>query len=732
MEHEHTNRLINEKSPYLLQHAHNPVDWYPWGEEAFTKAKQENKPIFLSVGYSTCHWCHVMEHESFENDKVAEVMNKFYVNIKVDQEENPGVDKFYMTFIQLTSGGGGWPMSVFLTPDLQPFFGGTYFPPDDRYGRPGFKSLLTRIAQIWMASPDKLINSGKSTVAQLKAYSEAKPEGDSSKATDPWSLAETTYEHFASSFDTQYGGFGKAPKFPTPVQLMFLLDYYGYHYKKEQGEKALDMVLYTLDKIHRGGIHDHIGSGFHRYSTDQKWHVPHFEKMLYDQAQLISIYSRAYQITKNESYANVARDIVQYVARDLQHKEGAFYAAEDADSLPNDQATKKLEGAFCVWEAQEIIDILGDQYAAVISYFYGIESQGNVDPAQDPHGELEGKNVLMQMHSEQETIDKFGLTKDQFNDILKQSNEKLWQHRLHQRPKPHRDDKILTSWNGLMISGLSQAGRIINEPEFISLAKRTATFIRANMYNTETGVLIRSFREGPSTIEGFLDDYSYLIQGLIDLYEATFDDQWIQWAYSLQEKQNEQFYDKDGGGYFNVNSEDKSILVRMKEEQDGAEPSGNAISVRNLIRLSTLLQKETSAYTKISQDTIESFYTELNKFPFAMPAFMSSFLLFAKGIKEVVVIGSDSYKANEFVRIVYQDYTPHLLLVRLDATQGQKDKNNNNFLCEQNSVFQDLIMKESTAAEAYICENFACGLPITNVEELKSNIIVSNNIHSNE
>ncbi|KAG2219593.1 hypothetical protein INT45_004844 [Circinella minor] len=715
----HTNRLINEKSPYLL------VNWYPWGEEAFKISKEENKPIFLSVGYSTCHWCHVMEHESFENDKVADVMNKFYINIKVDREENPGVDKFYMTFVQLTSGGGGWPMSVFLTPDLQPFFGGTYFPPDDRYGRPGFKSLLTRIAQIWMATPDKLINSGKSTVAQLKAYAEAKPEASSSETVDPWSLAEKVYDYFISSFDTKYGGFGKSPKFPTPVQLVFLFDYYGYHHKSEQDEKALDMVLYTLDKIACGGIHDHIGSGFHRYSTDQKWHVPHFEKMLYDQAQLLSAYSRAYQITKKESYAIVAKDIVHYVSRDLQHKDGAFYAAEDADSLPNDQATKKLEGAFCVWEAQEIIDIIGEEDAKIVFYFYGVENQGNVDPTQDPHGELENKNVLMQIHSEQETADKFDLTKDKVDHILKQAKEKLWKHRLEQRPKPHRDDKILTSWNGLMISGLSQAGSILNEPSFIELAKKTATFIHSNMYNGETGILLRSFREGPSNIEGFLDDYSYLIQGLLDLYEATFDEQWIKWAYSLQEKQNEQFYDENNHGYFNVNSEDKSILVRMKEEQDGAEPSGNAISVRNLIRLSTLLQKESSRYNKIAQDTIESFYTELSKFPFAMPALVSSFLLVAKGVKEVVIIGSDNSKVDDFITTVNQEFAPNLLLVRLDATQTQ-NKNDVKFLCEQNSVFQDLIQKQDKdrqAVQAYICENFTCGLPISDIDVLKSKII---------
>ncbi|KAI8145227.1 spermatogenesis-associated protein 20 [Fennellomyces sp. T-0311] len=574
-----------------------------------------------------------MEHESFENDKVADVMNKFYVNIKVDREENPGVDKFYMTFVQMSSGGGGWPMSVFLTPDLQPFFGGTYFPPDDRHGRPGFKSLLTRIAQIWAAQPDKLKSSGKSVVAQLKAFSEAKPSEGSSASIEPWAVAENVYEKFASSFDSKYGGFGSSPKFPTPVQLVFLLDYYGYHHCEGKDEKALEMVLYTLNKIARGGIHDHIGSGFHRYSTDQKWHVPHFEKMLYDQAQLLTVYVRAYQITKDIAYAKVARDIVHYITRDLQHKEGAFYAAEDADSLPSDEATKKLEGAFCVWEAQEIKDILGEHDAEVFSYFYGVETNGNVDPAQDPHGELVNKNVLIQLHSEQETAEKFKMPEEQVNDILKQTKEKLWQHRLTKRPKPHRDDKILTCWNGLMISAMAQAGRILNDPEFIEIAKSTASFIQKNMYNASTGILLRSFREEPSSIEGFLDDYSYLIQGLIDLYESTFDEKWLEWAQLLQEKQNELFYDSDSGGYYNVTSTDKSILVRMKEEQDGAEPSGNAVSVHNLIRLSTLLQN--TSYSKVAQETIDNFQSDLGKLPFAMPALVTSFLLVATGVKEV-------------------------------------------------------------------------------------------------
>ncbi|KAJ8655568.1 hypothetical protein O0I10_008854 [Lichtheimia ornata] len=754
---EHTNRLIHEKSPYLLvrvtrqwpqstryvllsmvknvwsidsmpcfimllvfYQAHNPVDWYPWGEEAFQKARDENKPIFLSVGYSTCHWCHVMEHESFENDRVAEIMNKYFVNIKVDREENPGVDRFYMTFVQLTTGGGGWPMSVFLTPDLQPFMGATYFPPEDKFGRPGFKTILTRIAQIWAASPEKLKQAGKSTVAQLKAYVESKPPGSSSaSALTPWSTAEDTFDHFESSFDEKQGGFGGAPKFPTPVQLLFLLDYYGYQHKPNDARKALDMVLFTLRKIAAGGIHDHVGSGFHRYSTDDHWHVPHFEKMLYDQAQLLMVYSRAYQITKDELYADVVKDIVRYVSRDLLHGDGGFYAAEDADSLPTAEATKKKEGAFCVWEAGELVDILGDDAAALFSYRYGVKEQGNVDPEQDPHNELEKKNVLFEQHSIKETAQKFAASEESVSSILQDSLSKLLKYRQTSRPKPHLDDKILTSWNGLMISGLAQAARILDDSSMLELATRAATFIRNNLYDESKKTLLRSYREGPSSIDGFLDDYSYMIMGLIDLYQATFDQQWLQWAYDLQLKQNDLFYDNDNGGFFSVKRDDQSILVRLKDEQDGAEPSANAVSVANLCILGTLLQN--LSLSDMAQKTIQAFESTLAKLAFSMPYFVSSFLLVTIGIKEIILAGDDKNmeRMHTFQRAINRVFIPNKLVV--NVVLGKSD----GVLQEKNTVIRDIANKSAddvNGVSAFICENFACGMPIQDLDKVISNL----------
>ncbi|OAD00075.1 hypothetical protein MUCCIDRAFT_113528 [Mucor lusitanicus CBS 277.49] len=702
-----TNRLINEKSPYLLQHAHNPVDWYPWGEEAFNKAKQENKPIFLSVGYSTCHWCHVMEHESFESESVAAIMNQKFVNIKVDREENPGVDKLYMTYVQLTSGQGGWPMSVFLTPDLNPFFGASYFPPEDQYGKPGFKTLLNRIAQLWETDPQKVKASGENMTQQLRSYIQAKP-AELTSALDPIAVAAETYHHFENSFDPVYGGFGPAPKFPTPVQLQFLIDYYMYNRQKKtaDAQKALEMALFTLKKIAAGGIHDHVGSGFHRYSTDKKWHVPHFEKMLYDQAQLLSLYSSAYQITGEAVFAEVTRDIILYVSRDLHHAQGGFYSAEDADSLPLDKSTKKLEGAFCVWEISELQDILGLVNSYVVGVHYGCKEEGNVDPAQDPQNELKRKNVLSESQSIEDTAKAAGMTPTEVHEILNLAKIKLWEYRAKVRPRPHRDEKILTSWNGLMITGLVHAYDAIQDEEIIKLAVEAAEFIYHQLYDPSTHTLLRSYCNGPSDIQGFIDDYCNLIQALLDLYEVTFDERWIEWAFALQEKQNELFYDAEQGGYFNVTVDDTSILVRMKEEQDGAEPSANAVSLRNLVRLASLL--EVSAYFNKAQETVSAFRLSLSKFPFAIPALVASFMLVSNAGRPT------DPTMSTFKKIVSRVFMPNKL-VALAKLEG--------FIASKNSVIKQIAEQSQSLVNepaAYICENFACGLPIYDAEQLKS------------
>src|SRR5947207_3248120 len=435
---EHINRLAHEKSPYLLQHAHNPVDWYPWGEEAFAKARRENKPIFLSVGYSTCHWCHVMAHESFESEEVAAIMNREFVNIKVDREERPDVDRVYMTFVQATTGGGGWPMSVWLTPDLKPFVGGTYFPPEERYGQPGFKKVLERIATAWKENHENIVEQGGKIVAALQeSQSAAKSEAQIDAAT-----LEAAYRQIDRSYDSKEGGFGNAPKFPRPVTFNFLTRFYARDPKSDSGKQALEMALFTLRKMAAGGMHDHIGGGFHRYSVDRYWHVPHFEKMLYDQAQLAVAYQDAFQITRDKQYESVARDILDYVARDMTSKEGGFFSAEDADSpvvgIDEPGHKKTAEGAFYVWPKKGVDDALGDS-AEIFDFHYGVQPHGNAPEGSDPHDEFRGKNILIERHTIAETARQFTKSEGEIARVLTQSREKLFGIRA-QRPRPHLDD----------------------------------------------------------------------------------------------------------------------------------------------------------------------------------------------------------------------------------------------------------------------------------------------------
>src|SRR5438046_2288506 len=456
---EHTNRLAQEKSPYLLQHSHNPVDWYPWGEEAFAKARREDKPIFLSVGYSTCHWCHVMAHESFEEQATAAIMHREYVNIKVEREERPDVDRVYMMFVQATTGGGGWPMSVWLTPDLKPFVGGTYFPPEDRYGQPAFKKVLERIAAAWKQDHEKIAGQGARIVDALREAQTA--ETGTAGKIDTEILA-AAYEQFSRNFDARDGGFGSAPKFPRPVTLNFLSRFYARDPKSDSGKHALEMDLFTLRKMAAGGMHDHLGGGFHRYSVDRYWHVPHFEKMLYDQAQLAVAYLDAFQISQDRQFASVARDILDYVARDLTSNEGGFFSAEDADSLFEHGKPEHGEGAFYIWTKKEIDTVLGNA-AEIFDFHYGVQSHGNAPEGSDPQDEFRDKNILIQRHTIAETAQHFQKPEDAVRDLLRQSREKLFALRS-QRPRPHLGDKITAAWNALRSSATTPAAQVLDEP----------------------------------------------------------------------------------------------------------------------------------------------------------------------------------------------------------------------------------------------------------------------------
>jgi len=705
---EHTNRLAQEKSPYLLQHAHNPVDWYPWGEDAFAKARRENKPIFLSVGYSTCHWCHVMAHESFENEDVAAIMNREFVNIKVDREERPDVDRVYMTFVQATTGSGGWPMSVWLTPDLKPFVGGTYFPPDERYGQPAFKKVLERIATAWKEDHDKIVEQGSKIVEALReSQSAARGEG---KIDD--SVLNAAYRQIDRSYDPKEGGFGNAPKFPRPVTLNFLTRFYARDPKSDAGKHALDMALFTLCKMAAGGMHDQIGGGFHRYSVDRYWHVPHFEKMLYDQAQLAVAYVDAFQITKDKQYEAVARDILDYVARDMTSKEGGFFSAEDADSpvvgIDDPGHKKTAEGAFYVWTKKEIDDALGNS-AEIFDFHYGVQAHGNAPEGSDSHDEFRGKNILIERHTIAETARNFKKSEGDIAMVLTQSRGKLFGIRA-QRPRPHLDDKIISAWNGLMISAYARAAQVIDEPRYLEIATRSANFVRTNLYDPSRKILYRSYREGRSNIEGFADDYAMVIQGLLDLYEASFDVECLKFAIQLQEIQDRLFFDEKNGGYFSNSGRDESVFVRMKDDNDGAEPAASSIAALNLLRLSQSYDDPKLA--ERAKKTIDAFATILLQFPSGMPQILVAVENSLGNPRQIVIAGKkDSSETKALLREVHRHFLPNTIVILADESEGQK------YLGERNGAVRAMSLVEGKPA-AYVCENFTCKAPVTDLKQL--------------
>src|SRR6478672_11757375 len=736
---EHTNRLAHEKSPYLLQHAANPVDWLPWGEEAFAKARKENKPIFLSIGYSTCHWCHVMAHESFENIDAAAVMNREFVNIKVDREERPDVDRVYMTFVQATTGSGGWPMSVWLTPELKPFVGGTYFPPEDRWGQPGFTKVLERIAAAWKQDHEKISEQGTKIIAALEQSVSAIP--DSGQKLGAKTL-DAAYQQIARSYDAHEGGFGVAPKFPRPVTLNFLARMYARNPKSESGKHALEMNLFTLRKMAAGGMHDHIGGGFHRYSVDAYWHVPHFEKMLYDQAQLASAYLDAFQITGDAEFAATARDILDYVRRDMTSPEGGFYSAEDADSPVAVAAVydrresevgahraplqKNAEGAFYVWTKQEIDDALGED-ASTFSFHYGVEENGNAPAGTDPHGEFVGKNILIERHSLAETA-RFRSTgvspaaptgvspvddddQEAIRGLLAQSRQKLFSIR-NKRPRPHLDDKIIAAWNGLMISAFARAAQVLNDAYYLEAATRAANFIRANLYDESRKILFRSYREGRGEVEGFADDYAFVIQGLLDLYEASFDPGWLKFALELQGQMDALFWDNESGGYFTVTGHDSNILLRLKEDNDSAEPAASSVAALNLARLAAI--RNDAELLARAKQTVNAFARQLAQFPSALPQILVAFD-FLEGLPQQIVIAgdSDSPETKALLAEVHRHFLPNKVLLLADGAEGQR------YLGEKNEAIRAMSMVGGKPA-AYVCENFACKAPVTDVDELRS------------
>ncbi len=700
----HTNALAKEKSPYLLQHAHNPVDWLPWGEAAFEKARAENKPIFLSIGYSTCHWCHVMAHESFENEEIAKLMNEHFINIKIDREERPDVDKVYMTYVQATTGGGGWPMSVFLTPELKPFLGGTYYPPEDRYGRPGFPTLLRRIAEAWEKDRENIVAHGNQVAEQLQkaAAPEAAPASVGKEA-----LA-SALNYFTGAFDGELGGFGDAPKFPRPVALNFLFRMAAREgADSRDGKAALGMALITLQKMAAGGMHDHLGGGFHRYSVDKFWHIPHFEKMLYDQAQLASSYLDAFQITHDVQYANTARDILDYVRRDMTAKEGGFFSAEDADSIVEHGKPEHREGAFYVWTKDEIARVLGDG-ASLFDRVYGVEAEGNAPAGSDPQGEFKGQNTLIERLFVADAAKFFRKSEDETAASLADSRKKLFDVRA-KRPRPHLDDKIITAWNGLMISAFARAAQILDDRAYLEAAQRSAKFIREHLW--KDGALIRSYREGASNVAGFADDYAALISGLLDLYEADFDIVWLQWAVELQRKQDALFLDAEHGGYFSTAADAKHLLLRMKEDYDGAEPSPNSVSALNLQRLAQITADP--ALAERAAKTVAAVSDQLARFPAALPQMLCALDASLAKRRQIVIAGPRDVAATRaLLREVHAHYLPNKLLLLADGGPAQQ------WLGGRLEFLKTVAPLDGKPA-AYVCENFVCQLPTADAAKLR-------------
>jgi uncharacterized protein len=740
-----TNRLAREKSPYLLQHAHNPVDWLPWGEEAFAKARRENKPIFLSIGYSTCHWCHVMAHESFESEEVAAIMNREFVNIKVDREERPDVDRVYMTFVQATTGGGGWPMSVWLTPELKPFVGGTYFPPEDRYGQPGFSKVLERIAAAWKQDHEKITEQGTKILAAL-AQAES---GGGEAAQLSAATLDAAYQQIARSYDAHEGGFGGSPKFPRPVTLDFLFRIYARDAEGGRGSRragdeeptggsagaspsagavrgrhALEMNLFTLRKMAAGGMHDHVGGGFHRYSVDAFWHVPHFEKMLYDQAQLAVVYLEAFQITREPLFEEVARDILDYVRRDMTAKEGGFFSAEDADSVvpvaavndhrPNNPAAgaespgghgpplEKREGAFYVWSEKELDLALGPS-AEVFNYHYGIQPNGNVPPAADPHAEFTGKNILIELQTIAETARHFKKEEAEIRELLAKSRATLLTLRA-KRPRPHLDDKIITAWNGLMISAYARGAQVLDDPVYLEVATRAAMFVRTQLYDKSRKILVRNYREGRSEVEGFADDYAFVVQGLLDLYEASFDVGWLEFAISLQEMQDRLFFDEERGGYFSGTGKDESILLRMKEDNDSAEPAASSVAALNLLRLAQF--RDEKNWRERAEKTIGAFSPQISHFPSAMPQMLVALDFSLSKPRQIVVAGKcDSKETRALLGEVHRHFLPNKILLLADSGDGQK------YLEEKLEALRGM-KPVGGKPVVYVCENFTCQAPV--------------------
>ena len=640
--HAHPNRLAREKSPYLLQHQHNPVEWFPWGEEAWSRARQEDKPILLSIGYSTCHWCHVMERESFEDPQVGAFLNEHFVSIKVDREERPDVDKIYMTFVQATTGQGGWPLNVFLTPDLKPFFGGTYFPPENRHGRPGFLTLLQQLRQVWRERRDEISASASDIHERLRQVTSQNQTPGNLPGQDALRKACNLFKQV---YDPHDGGFGAAPKFPQPGIPQLLLRCAA----RFQDEEVKAMVLHTCERMAAGGINDQLGGGFSRYSVDAQWLVPHFEKMLYDNAQLVHLYLDAHLVSGHPVYAKIARDIIDYVLRDMTHADGGFFSAEDADSEGH-------EGKFYCWTREELARMLSGAELAIVVRHFGITEAGNFVDHSHPEPLL-GQNVLSLVDDNLDESEK---------SLLESARLKMIQARAR-RVRPHRDDKVLASWNGLMLGAIARASAVLNEPLYLASAEKNLAFLKSNLWDAESRKLYHRWREGERDQVQLLEAYAFLLAGAIDLYEATLVPAHLDFSVALADAMLARFYDAELGGFWQSDAGSSDLILRLKEDYDGAEPSGNSVATIALLKLGSITGQ--NRYTEAAQKTLRFFAGRLEQSPQALPCMLQALDLVLGEPQRVVIAGAPRSPATHaLIHAVHSVYQPRKVVL---GTHGE-------------------------------------------------------------
>jgi uncharacterized protein YyaL (SSP411 family) len=684
-EHAFTNRLIKETSPYLLQHAHNPVDWFPWGEEAFEIARREQKPLLLSIGYSACHWCHVMEHESFENEAIARLMNENFVNIKVDREERPDLDQIYMSAVQMMTHHGGWPMTVFLTPEAVPFYAGTYFPPEDRYNMPGFPHVLISVADAYRERPDDVQQTAASVLGELKRSTTTLESSELLSAD----LLETAYRGIIKNYDSTNGGFGDAPKFPPAMTLEFLL----HTFYRTGSQQALEIVRHTCRKMAEGGIYDQLGGGFHRYATDARWLVPHFEKMLYDNALLSRLYLHYYQVSRDESARTVAEGILDYVAREMTDPAGGFYSTQDADS-------EGVEGKFFVWSLDEIKQLLDERDAVLFAAYYNITNDGN----------FEGKNILNTTRGQSEVGATENLTIEELSAILERARKILFAER-EKRVKPARDEKVLTAWNGLMLASFAEAAAILSRSDYLVVAKQNARFVLDNLHRE--GLLLRTYKDGQAKLNAYLEDYAFLIDGLVTLFETSGELEWLEEACRLTATMIQEFWDDREGGFFYTGRSHETLIVRSKDFFDNATPAGNSIAAEVLLSVGLLTdntdyQRRAATILRLTASTIQRYPSGFGRLLCALDFYLGT-------PKEIAIIGDASAaETRSLLDEIWKPYLPNKVVAQAapaDAVAAE---------------IVPLVRNRpqvGNQATAYVCEHFTCKTPATSPAELATQLL---------